>query len=311
MLFRALLSLRSAAIRSCTQPAATNGICLRTATSVLRRASFGAYVRPQQAWEAGAGRPRLQTIPPLALHSAARLNLITQLRSASGSVSKSGLAGESVPTATEEPGPAIGPGQSKECSTCYREKSYLDFERTKTTVDGRTDTCRACLATFRARRAGKLMYHLSWSLELAMERGKVCSKCGVFKEARDFARHSKAKDELSSDCRGCHNKREVRLRQNVPLQTPRQCYRCGEVKLASKFHLKRGYPRRLCKACRSVYAAQWRTMIERSSMYLSRDFKKCGICGEVKQADSFYKNKCNTDGLTSSCKECLIRRDHA
>ena len=40
----------------------------------------------------------------------------------------------------------------------------------------------------------------------------------------------------------------------------------------------------------------------------SQENKKCSVCGNVMPVQNFHKNKCNFDGYTSQCKECISER---
>lgn len=319
MLFRALPFLGPAATRACTIQAAST-IVRRAATSVSCQSSYGTYFRPQ-GWKGGfEGHLRLQTLPPLStillglpLSSIATAHVANQLRLASSTSNKKpSQIGGSIPTATEECKLAVEPGPSKQCITCHREKLRLDFTTTKTSVDGRADTCRACQAAFHAKRAGRELYHLAWSPELAWERGKVCPLCSVFKEARDFVRSSKGKDELFTHCRSCQSEkgsmytreRASGLFHGSQTGTPRQCHECKNIKSAPEFYQGHVYLRN-CRTCHEKRVAQWRRRID-TSMCLSRRDKVCSTCGEVKSADQFYRSKYSSDGCHPSCNQCHL-----
>lgn len=303
MLFRVLNRVGSKAARLCTLQAAATTFVSSTFNSVSCQSNFGAQTRPQ-AWETNLHCLRLRMLPLLSGKSwgpeAAAKNIsISQIHSSmciknrKPSHTEDGLA-----TDAAKSRPASEPAPTKACTTCEREKLCLDFETTKTSIDGRTDTCRACLAAFYAKRAGKALYHLAWSSEVAWERGKVCPLCGVFKEARDFARNGSRKDKLFNHCRSCHSEKWGRLLQerakrntnDLPLGTSRQCCDCGKVKLARDFYRNKAYPYRRCKACHNKHVAQWSTQIN-TSMCLPRSDKKCVKCGEVKSADQIQQRQ--------------------
>jgi hypothetical protein len=85
---------------------------------------------------------------------------------------------------------------AKRCSACGYSKLLVDFENTKSTEDKRMEVCRACLAAMRARRlsAGRELYHLELAPEEAWGRARICIKCGVRKEIRDYSWHHVSKD---------------------------------------------------------------------------------------------------------------------
>jgi hypothetical protein len=100
---------------------------------------------------------------------------------------------------TKEPGPgfADAPGVDflgKTCIECRRTKALDDFEKVTTSLDNRTEKCRACLTVVKAMRSGKELHHLALSVEEAWDKAKTCSSCGRKKETRDFHRDASAKD---------------------------------------------------------------------------------------------------------------------
>lgn len=125
--------------------------------------------------------------------------------------------------------------QVKFCPDCQHSKLLVDFEKTITSVDGRTDVCRACLAAMRAKINQKELHHLGISVKETWERAKICSKCGLKKELRDFARDSKHQTRAS--CRACESALYDTRTRYAPLDQVQQCIVCGEVQAAEHFRL--------------------------------------------------------------------------
>lgn len=123
--------------------------------------------------------------------------------------------------------------QVKICPECQHSKLLVDFEKTVTTMDGRTEICRACLAVLRAKSTQKELHHLGISVTEAWERAKACRKCGVTKELRDFARASQSKGQTYPYCRACTSAIPNAWARWSPPDQPLRCNRCGKVKAAN------------------------------------------------------------------------------
>jgi hypothetical protein len=86
--------------------------------------------------------------------------------------------------------------------------------------------------------------------EEAWERAKSCTKCGLVKELRDFARDPKYKDEIMLHCRSCVSRISGAQPARVPVDTPQQCRKCNKVKPASEYHINKRRPTSLENACK-------------------------------------------------------------
>lgn len=197
-----------------------------------------------------------------------------------------------------------GPTERRNCLKCLHAKPLADFEKTKTSLDGRTDTCRACMAAIKAERSKSELYHLALSVEASWEQGKVCRACGDFKEARDYSRAARQKDGLYYYCRGCMSKKNDAFSERVPMEVPRRCSGCGEVRAAGDFHRRKGSLRTQCKACEREYSIKRDLLLASSSIVVPREGKMCTTCGQFRATKFFYRNKRGSDGLLSTCKPC-------
>jgi hypothetical protein len=87
---------------------------------------------------------------------------------------------ELVEAATAHANPHVPEGlrAPKQCQECLISKPRNDFQKVATSVDGRHELCRACLATFKLIRLKKELHHLSLSVAESWERQQQCSMCG-------------------------------------------------------------------------------------------------------------------------------------
>jgi hypothetical protein len=204
---------------------------------------------------------------------------------------------------------ASGGHPLKLCTECNYHKQLRDFEETVTSIDGRTDYCRACLATLRARRSGRKLHHLALTVEEAWEDAKTCSNCFQLKEIRDFSRNHRSKDGTQSGCRSCVSEGYSARPAWSPVDTPQQCNHCGVVKPANEFARRkasctgRSY---FCKACHNMHLRELRKNLSASTVVIQRIKKVCTSCGQNKLASEYSKARRNSDGLQEDCKECRL-----
>lgn len=198
----------------------------------------------------------------------------------------------------------------KPCTHCQRSKPLIDFEKTVTTLDGRTNDCRACLAVIRAKRARKALHHMALSVEESWERAKPCTKCGLVKEFRDFSRHAKGKDGTYGHCRACQSTLMLTRRQLVahkPTEEPQRCRACLEVKEADKFFPDAGRltgRQSLCIDCHCKEKVEIYKRVKEAPVHVWKATRRCGTCQQEKPRSSFYKRPLSIDGLTDKCIAC-------
>jgi hypothetical protein len=204
---------------------------------------------------------------------------------------------------------ASGSRPLKLCTECNYHKRLRDFEETVSSIDGRTDHCRACLATLRARRSGRALvklYHLALTVDEAWENAKTCSRCFELKEIRSFGRQL---DRTRSYCRSCESEGDSARPARKPVDTPQQCKHCGVVKPANKFRgmlASRTGCSYLCRACHTMYHRELRKQRIASMVVIQRIKKLCTACGQNKLASEYFKSRTKSDGLAQICKECKL-----
>jgi hypothetical protein len=135
----------------------------------------------------------------------------------------------------------------------------VDFEKAISSEDERTEACRACMAVLKAMRPESGFFpswHLKLTPEQAWDRAKSCTKCGLVKELRDFARRANLKDGISSQCRSCCSKKYGARPVRALVDTPQQCSKCNEVKPATEYYISKRSLTGLdntCKPCKLEY----------------------------------------------------------
>lgn len=197
--------------------------------------------------------------------------------------------------------------QVKTCLECQHSKLVVDFEKTVSSMDGRTDVCRACLAVSWAKSTQRELHHLGMSVTEAWERAKACRRCGLTKELRDFARDSSRKDQMQARCRACSSAFNRGLRQYPPTDQPLQCIRCGEVRAATQFpvNLRMSIGRsRTCKSCIYERTKHMQQTRRSTQVYIPRETKRCSACGKEKLVCEFYLDSKEVDGLRNVCRSC-------
>lgn len=100
---------------------------------------------------------------------------------------------------------------------------------------------------------------------------------------------------------------------------PKTCPKCHEDKQqTSEFWYPRGGGRvglqSVCKLCQSAYRKQKSAdgplavaLKDRSELLLI-GLKRCSGCGDAKSLDLFYRKHDTYDGLTSSCSDCVVKK---
>lgn len=224
-------------------------------------------------------------------------------------------AGKDLLSGVSGPETAFGSWEAplQECTVCQRSKFLVDFEKTVTTVEKRTEFCRACLATHRAMRMGRPLHHLSLSVDAAWDKGKACLRCGHLKEIRDYARNNIKADGFEIYCRACICEKRAARIELPPVDAPQQCRACGQAKAASEFYANKGNSTGLgtiCKRCGIKSTLKYRAKIGAATS-LPRDKKVCSNCGESKNVAEFYRAPGSIDGYGGLCKNCAIDRSTA
>lgn len=195
----------------------------------------------------------------------------------------------------------------KLCSVCNHEKPFRNFEATQASADGLHSLCRACLATLRAKRCGRPLYHLSLSVEEAWERAQGCSCCEQRQELREFGRDAREPDGTRTKCRSCEASYTRRRPRRAPSTQPKECSICGVMKPAADFHATKRDITGLhpyCKSCHKNKVEGWACKVKGSMLTFPAATKWCHKCGEEKSRSEFHGRKLSPDGLQVTCKEC-------
>lgn len=199
----------------------------------------------------------------------------------------------------------------KTCETCQHSKPVVDFYGSTTSKDGRSDSCRACLASFKAKRGKKELHHLGLSVDEAWVLAKPCTKCGLVKELRDFSRAAASKSQVTKFCRACISSLDARRPRHVPSDQPQRCRTCLEVKAADQFYsdpLQHNGRALVCKPCRLKYRSELRHKIKEARVYITKEKKMCTGCRKEKPSSEFNVDRQTMDGLFYHCMHCLKAR---
>lgn len=204
-----------------------------------------------------------------------------------------------------------GTGAPKKlCSVCNHEKPFRNFAATRSSVDGLHSLCRACLATLRAKRNGRPLFHLSLSVEEAWERARVCKSFGQLQEVREFPRLQRQPDGVHLKCRSCNSGYQKTRLERLPSTEPQECSICGIQKPAAEYYaMKKGVMglHRYCKSCHIKRSKGWVRKVRESTLCFPTARKRCLKCGKEKSRFDFWKKRLSTDGLDTHCKECSKR----
>jgi hypothetical protein len=198
----------------------------------------------------------------------------------------------------------------KKCVVCEFWKPSRNFQVSPTSTDGRSETCRACEAKRRVRRAEKELHHLALPPAEAWEQARTCSQCKQVQELRDFGRRARAKDGVNSFCRSCFaelNAWRLVGTGTEPKSATERCFLCEEEKPASSFYPDRRKSNGLlsyCKSCTSAQVSEYHRKNRMSMLYNQRREKLCGICRENKRLEDFHMNSSRADARQPFCKAC-------
>lgn len=200
---------------------------------------------------------------------------------------------------------------AKVCASCQRPKLRVDFLKTASTIDGRTDNCRACLAVVKAKRSENELHHLALSVEAAWAQAKACKVCGLTKERRDFIRQAAAKDGTSNMCRACKSAQGMKSPTNTQSMEPLQCKTCLEVKAPEQF--SKNWSHRsgrcsTCKACECKRRKENRHRVKELQVFVHRQVKVCTRCHKEKGRVEFANLARFPDGLNCICRACDAER---
>ncbi len=204
--------------------------------------------------------------------------------------------------------------QTKKCTRCHQIKSLEEFTHDKSRKDGHLDLCKACL------RQKTMKTRLRWKQERQkLPLHKTCSQCQRTLPADAFHHSTNTKDGLRSTCKACrkayHIKVQARYQQERAqhTKTEKTCTSCKRTLPFASFYYdkntKDGYAV-YCKKCaqhkQETYIRTWEK--RRSATPLKIQKKTCNHCNRTLLLHHFSKNRNNSDGYNSNCKDCEKER---
>lgn len=201
----------------------------------------------------------------------------------------------------------VKPPLFKTCTICHCSKPTVDYEEIISSSDGRSDGCRACLATLKAVRAEKELHHLALSVDEAWALAKPCTKCGLVKELRDFTRSAPSKDQTHQWCRACLAASRACQPRYPPSDQPKRCIKCLAVKAADEFNkhsVRQDGRASVCILCFRKQTTAWTQRRKEAPVYIPRKTKVCTACKTEKPSSEFYVSRWTVDRLLCHCRPC-------
>ncbi len=119
--------------------------------------------------------------------------------------------------------------EGRVCTRCEEFKEWVWFDKRRRGTHGHSSFCKDCRNATRRKGGPRVVY-------LVTDDGRVCTKCGEFKE---WSRFSKGKGPrgFASECKDCHSIRKIPLL--LVTDEGRECAKCGEFKNWSQFNKHR------------------------------------------------------------------------
>jgi hypothetical protein len=206
----------------------------------------------------------------------------------------------------------------KICNKCGANKKSDDFHKDITRKDGLTNYCKECRSL-----RFKEINEPHKKRPKIIGAAKICIKCGIEKEAKEFYKSKRAKDGRDNSCKECENKRKRKNKKTKIkiILTSKICSRCKIEKSIKEFY-KNCYTQKdgteslmsICKDCSSVINKERREKYpdkykqynkqRKNKPKIILKSKNCNKCGIEKDIKEFYKD-CNTkDGYCTKCKVC-------
>jgi hypothetical protein len=154
-------------------------------------------------------------------------------------------------------------------------------------------------------------FHLGLSIDESQKRARVCARCKIKKEARDFALSNRTRGTLQTTCRACASEVNAVIKTTAQRVIPEEqvCKLCQVVKQASDFHLSPYSSSGLVSVCREC--DRKRSNEDRAvrtqgpeGHFLASSLKICSVCKEEKDRSLFYRSRLCVDGLQTMCKVC-------
>ena len=204
--------------------------------------------------------------------------------------------------------------QTKKCTHCHQIKPLEEFTHDKSRKDGHLDLCKACL------RQKTMKTRLRWKQERQeLPLHKTCSQCQRTLPANAFHYSTNTKDGLRSTCKACRKAHQIKVQVRYQQEraqhtkTEKTCTSCKKTLPIASFYYdkntKDGYAV-YCKKCvqhkQETYITTWEK--RRFATPLKIQKKTCNHCNRTLLLHHFPKNRNNSDGYNSACKDCEKER---
>lgn len=191
----------------------------------------------------------------------------------------------------------------KTCNVCKETKTQKDFPKSSKSKDGLRSTCSHCYSL-----AAKLKNNTVNPED--SNKLKFCKGCCSQKPQSEFNRNKRSRDGLQFHCNTCRKKHRDSVNY-LPDPTKKYeqklCLTCNVIKTQDDFYtnnnLKDGLQTR-CKECCIKFNHERNYTHDKSEV----EYKKtCTKCNEKKLTSEFHRNKTQTSGLSSCCKDCASK----
>jgi hypothetical protein len=129
-----------------------------------------------------------------------------------------------------------------------------------------------------------------------MEQGKVCTKCGEFKDFNEYYKQPTGKYGYTSKCKKCENKRKTPKNE-------KKCIQCEKMFIGTP-------KKRWCsKECRQKYTNEKRKLKhslirKRKKLIIDDKGRQCVKCEVYKSWDNFWSHIRTKSGYDTTCIEC-------
>jgi len=211
--------------------------------------------------------------------------------------------------------------KKRECSVCHAMKPVSSFSKNRTTADGLSDSCKACVIRVR-KESTKI-----WSAErekkgITFEQ-MLCRTCNRVLPIEMFTRATHRKKGYRDVCKDClhaldrefHDRWEAQRKRSsyefsLFVPTEKACKLCGEVKPLTEFWRRRASKDGLSHYCKSCMKRKTK---RRNQLLVERGFpeekipieRQCTRCKRTLPQTSFARNAIASDGLCHICKDCM------
>jgi thymidine kinase len=203
---------------------------------------------------------------------------------------------------------------TKICSKCHLEKPLTEFNKNKGKPGGLNLYCKKCHTESDRKYRQKNKARKT----ITIPDFKVCACCKIEKPNSAFIRNPRNKDGLRSRCRDCHAKsnkthrEKNKARDVIVIPEFKTCPECKIEKPSSTFYTNDRNKDGLddyCTLCNLESNRSFREKNKNRETIIVPAFKMCLGCNKEKPGLDFYDEPGNTDGLSSSCKECFAIRN--